>query len=325
MEKSKMTIMGSFGLEWTDFRLTWNSADFDGDLNQTSLFVSNIWSPYFIIFNPHHEQRPILSGEQSCNVYANGKIVCLPSDRFVVTCRNSIDFYPFDTQNCTLRFYVPGYLASDIVFQPLSPIIQMDYFEENGQWAVRDTKNYINEYSINGIRVKVLQLEVIMQRRSKYYIFSFLLPTIYINFLQIFVFVLPTESNERIGFSIGVLLSVVIFLTIILDKLPVSPNLSNFMTKLLFDMLCSCLMVLAVILVSRIHHKEDAVKLPRFVKKILRVKEEDAENTAVHPKKIATSLDKLLLIVFTIVVVFNIVLYFIFCGVDGATLKYFSF
>lgn len=324
MEKSKMTVTGSFGLEWTDSRLTWNSADFDGDLNQTSLFVSNIWSPYFILFNTHREQRPILSGEQSCNVYANGKIVCLPSDRFVVTCSNSITYYPFDTQNCTLRFYVPGYLASDIVFQPLSPIIQMDYFEENGQWAVRDTKHFINEYSVNGIRVKVLQLEVIMQRRSKYYIFSFLLPTIFINFLQIFVFVLPADSNERVGFSIGVLLSVVIFLTIILDKLPVSPNLSNFMTKLLFDMLCSCLIVLAVILVSRIHHKEDAVKLPRFVKKILRIKEENAENTAVPPKKIATSLDKLLFIAFTIVVVFNIIIYFIFCAVDGATLEYFS-
>lgn len=325
MEKSKMTIMGSFGLEWTDFRLTWNSTDFDGDLDQTSLFVSNIWAPYFILFNPHHEQMPILSGEQSCNVYANGKIVCLPSDRFVVICSNSIVYYPFDTQNCTLRFYVPGYLASDIVFQPLSPTIHMDYFEENGQWFVKNTKNYINRYSINGINVAVLQLEVIMQRRSKYYIFSFLLPTIYINLLQIFVFVLPVDSNERVGFSIGVLISVVIFLTIILDKLPVAPNVSNFMTKLLFDMVFSSLMVLAVIIVSRMHHKETDVKLPRFMKKILRIKDEDTENTAVHPKKIAKSLDILFLIAFSIAVVLNIVFYFIFCAVSGATLKYFSF
>lgn len=324
MEKSKMTVIGSFGLEWTDSRLTWNTIEFDGDLNLTSLFVSNIWAPYFILFNPHHEQRPLLSGEQSCNVYANGKIVCLPSDRFVVTCSNSIDFYPFDTQNCTLRFYVPGYQASDIVFQPLSPTIQMDYFEENGQWVVRDTKNYINGYSINGIRVEVLQLEVIMQRRSKYYIYSFLLPTIYINLLQIFVFVLPADSNERVGFSIGVLLSVVIFLTIILEKLPVAPDVSNFMTKLLWDMVFSSLMVLAVIVVSRMHHKEDAVKLPRFMKKILQVKEDEAENTAISPKEIAKWLDKLFFKAFTIAVVLNIGIYFIICKVKGANLNYFS-
>ncbi|XP_052719441.1 neuronal acetylcholine receptor subunit alpha-6-like [Crassostrea angulata] len=322
MEKSKMTVMGSFGLEWTDSRLTWNSTNFDGDLNQTSLFVSNIWAPYFILFNPHHEQMPILSGEQSCNVYANGKIVCLPSDRFVVICSNSIDFYPFDTQNCTLRFYVPGYLASDIVFQSLSPTIQMDYFEENGQWFVRDTKNYINRNIFNGIKVEVLQLEVIMQRRSKYYVFSFLLPTIYINFLQIFVFILPADSNERVGFSIGVLLCVVIFLTIILDKLPVSPDVSKFMTKLLWDMVFGSLIVLAVVLTSRIYHKEDAVKVPMFMKKILRIKE---ENTAVHPKKITKSLDKIFLIAFTTAIVLNISLYFIRCKLAGANLSYFSY
>lgn len=84
-------------------------------------------------------------------------------------------------------------------------------------------------------------------------------------------------------------------------------------------------MVLAVIIVSRMHHKETDVKLPRFMKKILRIKDEDTENTAVHPKKIAKSLDKLFLIAFSIAVVLNIVFYFIFCAVSGATLKYFSF
>lgn len=33
MEKSKMIVMGFFGLEWIDFCLIWNLINFDGDLN----------------------------------------------------------------------------------------------------------------------------------------------------------------------------------------------------------------------------------------------------------------------------------------------------
>lgn len=60
------------------------------------------------------------------------------------------------------------------------------------------------------------------------------------------------------------------------------------------------------------------------MKKILQVKEDEAENTAISPKEIAKWLDKLFFKAFTIAVVLNIGIYFIICKVKGANLNYFS-
>lgn len=51
-EENKMSTVGYIGLEWTDHRLTWNPADYNDELKQTSMFISKIWTPNVVLFNP---------------------------------------------------------------------------------------------------------------------------------------------------------------------------------------------------------------------------------------------------------------------------------
>lgn len=67
----EMGLVGSLGVEWKDVRLAWNPQDYDGDLNQTSVFVQDIWTPYLVLMNPYDEITPILSGGFSCEVWVS--------------------------------------------------------------------------------------------------------------------------------------------------------------------------------------------------------------------------------------------------------------
>lgn len=260
----KISIAGGFQVSWADSRLTWKPADYDGDLFDTSLFVSDIWTPNFVLMNPYYKVKPIFSSDHSCKVYYYGGVLCMPPDLFEASCDADVTYYPFDSQNCTLQYYIPGYFTTDIKFHPLNSTINMEVYQEDGFWSITSTRVYVERRYSKGVSYEILQLEINLQRRSTYYIVSLLLPIFLINFIQILVFVLPEKSGQRVGFSITVLLAEVVFLTIVQDKLPETsePGVSILTYKLLVDLLCSYSMMVAVVMTSKMYHKTDYREKP---------------------------------------------------------------
>lgn len=329
--ESKIGMVGSLSAEWFDSRLRWDPANFGGDLYETSLFVSDIWAPYLILINPFGKLQPIFSGELSSRIDANGKVSSLAPQLFESTCDADVTYYPFDSQSCTLRFYVPGYYTADILLRPVSSSFDMQLYEENGLWSVTSTRSY---YHVNVFQFEELRLEINMRRRTTYYVAGLLLPICLMNFIQVLVFILPVESGERVGFSITVLLAVAVFLTIIQEKLPEAsePSVSYLTYKLLVDMLIGCAMVIAVILGINVYHKTDRQEVPSKLKSLSRCliscckrkkstvsvqKEEktpvecinDESDCDITWNDVGKAIDKLFLISFFVLLILNNVIY----------------
>ncbi|XP_048777885.2 acetylcholine receptor subunit alpha-like [Ostrea edulis] len=266
---SKIGIVGSLSLEWTDSRLAWNPTNYGGDLYDTTLFISDIWVPFLVLMNPYDKFRKVLLDGMSCEVSSKGEVSCSSPDLYEATCDADVTYYPFDSQTCTLKFYVPALNPSDIILRPKSSTFDMLLYEENGLWSITSTRLY---YHVNVYHFEELQLEINMKRRTAYYIAGLILPICFMNFLQILVFALPVESGERMGFSITVLLAVAVFLTIIQDKLPEAsePNVSYLTYKLLVDMLLGCAMMIAVVFGMNFYHKTDDKEIPARLKSFTR-------------------------------------------------------
>ncbi|XP_062580288.1 acetylcholine receptor subunit beta-like [Saccostrea cucullata] len=267
--ESKIGIVGSLGLEWIDSRLSWNPSTYGGDLYVTTLFTSDIWVPFLVLMNPFAKLKKVLLDEMSCTVTDGGYVNCLPPNLYEATCDADVTYYPFDSQTCTLKFYVPGYSMSDILLRPALPTFRMDLYEENGLWSITSTRIY---YQVNVFGFEELRLEINMKRRTTYYIAGLILPICLMNFIQILVFILPMESGERMGFSITVLLAVAVFLTIIQDKLPEAsePSVANLTYKLLVDMLLGCSMVIAVVIGLHFYHKTEDMEISTRLKNFAR-------------------------------------------------------
>ena len=82
--------------------------------------------------------------------------------------------------------------------------------------------------------------------------------------LNLLVFLLPANSGERIGYSITVMLAIVVFLTIAADNLPKTsyPEISLLCVKLLVDMMISGLMVFFAIIGLRFYHADENSQVP---------------------------------------------------------------
>lgn len=244
-------VVGSLGVEWKDVRLVWNPSDYSGDLKQTSVFVDDIWTPYLILMNPHDEIKPILSGGFSCEVWYNGNVSCLPPPNiFEALCNASLCYYPYDTKNCTLQLYVSGYFYSDLNLKPLSSTFNTDIYLGNGQWNITSTGIFVHSAHTGDKSYEILRLEINLKRIPGTYLW-YLSPMFVLSGMQILVFFMPQDSEVRVEFSVTVLLTEVVFLTVIQENIPRgSTDVPLLVYKQFFDILISFFIVFGVILVN---------------------------------------------------------------------------
>lgn len=319
-EENKMSTVGYIGLEWTDHRLTWNPADYNDELKQTSMFISKIWAPNVVLFNPVEKRSPILTDDLSCTIKSNGQVKCFLADLFEATCSADISGYPFDAQYCTLKLFVPGFSILDIILQSASSAIHLELYEIHGLWYITDTSNYVKTYHVYEISFEVLELKISLKRRNMYCVCNIILPIFFINLLQAFVFFLPSGSGERVNFSMTVLLAVVVFLTIIQSKLPEfsKPHISSLTIKLLLDILVSIFIVLIDIMISYTYHKTDNQNISKDLKKNVAkiMLKKDPNETIVTWKDVASFYDKCGTYVVLILLITNFLIYWILISED---------
>lgn len=187
----KMGVVGSLGVEWKDVRFAWNSSDYGDDLNQASVFVDDIWTPYLVLMNPYEEIRPILSGGFSCKVWYNGNVSCLPPPNiFEASCNADIEFYPYDTKKCTLQLYVSGYYSEDLKLKTKS--FNTDMYIYHGMWEILDTRIFVYDQYVDNNIVEILHLEITMQRIPGDFVLHYS-PIFILSAMKVLVFILPDE------------------------------------------------------------------------------------------------------------------------------------
>lgn len=265
-----MVVIGSLAVEWKDVRLAWNPLDFDGDFNKTSVSVDNIWTPYLVLMNPYEEIRPILSGGFSCEVWYNGHVACLPPPNiFEALCVADITYYPYDTKRCDLQLYVSGYY--NLKLKPVFTTFYTDMYKDNGPWRMTNASFSIQQFGNKSY--EILKLEIQVKRRPGTYMWH-VSPIFVLSVMQLFVFFLPDESGERIGFSLTILLAEIVFFTVIQESLPKSSESSIpiLVYKQFGDVLIS-LSILSGVIIASICYDEVKTKEPQKTEKSKKTEE----------------------------------------------------
>uniref|UniRef100_K7FXG2 Cholinergic receptor nicotinic gamma subunit n=1 Tax=Pelodiscus sinensis TaxID=13735 RepID=K7FXG2_PELSI len=128
---------------WTDYRLQWNKSEF-GDLKILRLPPDMVWLPEIVLENNNDGFFQIA---YYCNVlvYDSGFVYWLPPAIFHSACPINVNFFPFDWQNCSLKFRSQTYSANEINLlltvedgQTIEWIvIDPEAFTENGEWRIQ--------------------------------------------------------------------------------------------------------------------------------------------------------------------------------------------
>eukprot|EP00112_Aurelia_sp_Birch-Aquarium-sp1_P007055 Seg1770.9 transcript_id=Seg1770.9/GoldUCD/mRNA.D3Y31 product="Neuronal acetylcholine receptor subunit alpha-7" protein_id=Seg1770.9/GoldUCD/D3Y31 len=120
-----------------------------------------------------------------------------------------------------------------------------------------------------GLPFPALDYEVIIVRRTSFYLLNLIWPGILIAILASITFLLPPESGERIGLGITNLLAMMVFLLLISESIPPTsdavPLASNFFSVIL--VLSALALIESCIVIKFLHHADsDVTDVPKFIR-----------------------------------------------------------
>ncbi|XP_061614925.1 acetylcholine receptor subunit delta [Phyllopteryx taeniolatus] len=255
---------------WTDYRLTWNTSEFDG-IDMLRLPSNMVWLPEIVLENNNDAQFQVA---YYSNVLVNYEGLCywLPPAIFRSSCSINVNYFPFDWQNCTLKFTSLTYNAKEIRMLLKTEtdddgnkwtvewiIIDPASWAENGEWEVIHRPAKRNTYKhipMESNKHQDITFYLIIKRKPLFYIVNIIIPCVLISFLASLVYYLPADSGEKMTLSISVLLAQSVFLLLISQRLPeTSISVPLIVKYLMFIMVLVTVVVLNCVVVLNLHFR----------------------------------------------------------------------
>ena len=93
---------------------------------------------------------------------------------------------------------------------------------DNGEWILvgMPVTKFITKYRCCPEPYPFITYNIVIRRRTMYYILNFLTPCVLMSALTILGFFLPVESGERMNVGVTVLLSLTVILLLLAEELP---------------------------------------------------------------------------------------------------------
>lgn len=162
-----------------------------------------------------------------------GRVIWNPVGIYRVSCQSDTRFYPMDTQICYLKISSWAYTSSAVqLFFHKIHAVNTNFYVENGEWELMSVLPYQEQSDLRTEdKFSTLTFSLKLRRRPMFHIGNTLFPVSTMAFLIAVVFKLPVESGEKIGFSLTVLLSYAVYLTVISGDIPSTSNTVCFLCK----------------------------------------------------------------------------------------------
>lgn len=266
--QEKMTTTASLELFWIDDYMVWNPADYNGT---DILYIpqKNIWKPDIALDNGFTKLKELGDDSLLTRVYYDGTVEWRPYDVFQTKCSIDITYFPFDKQTCDIIFGVWMSPLTDVDVELGSKGILLDNYQSNGEWDLLTTSAVASESQQFGA---IVTFSVTVKRRPQYILYNVVFPIIMLSLLSVFVFALPVDCGEKMGYIMTLYLAFAVFLTIVSASLPVSASMSLLSLYLILLLITGTATVMITTLELRIHYLDDSYEIPKLAKWLVRVR-----------------------------------------------------
>lgn len=213
-----------------------------------------------------------VEGKTKALLKYDGMITWTPPAIFKSSCPMDITFFPFDHQNCSLKFGSWTYDKAEIDLLIIGSKVDMEDFWENSEWEIIDASGYKHDIKYNCCEEIYTDItySFYIRRLPMFYTINLIIPCLFISFLTVLVFYLPSDCGEKVTLCISVLLSLTVFLLVITETIPstslVIPLVGEY---LLFTMIFVTLSIAVTVFVLNIHYRTPTTHtMPKWVKTV---------------------------------------------------------
>ncbi|KAL6113377.1 chrnb4 [Pungitius sinensis] len=256
---------------WVDYRLSWDPAKYEG-IDKLRIPSRHIWLPDIVLYNNADGTYEVTVFTNAIVIF-NGSINWLPPAIYKSACKIEVKHFPFDQQNCTLKFRSWTYDHTEIDLILKSEVASMDDFTPSGEWDIlalpgRRTVNPLDPTYVD------LTYDFIIKRKPLFYTINLIIPCVLITSLAILVFYLPSDCGEKMTLCISVLLALTVFLLLISKIVPpTSLDVPLIGKYLMFTMVLVTFSIITSVCVLNVHHRSPSTHtMPAWVKLVFLVK-----------------------------------------------------
>ncbi|AWP12077.1 putative neuronal acetylcholine receptor subunit alpha-3-like [Scophthalmus maximus] len=255
---------------WNDYKLKWAPVDYDG-IEFIRVPSNKIWRPDIVLYN-NAVGDFLVEDKTKALLKFDGTITWIPPAIFKSSCPMDITYFPFDYQNCSMKFGSWTYDKAKIDLVLIGSKVNLKDFWESGEWEIIDAPGYKHDIKYNCCEeiYPDITYSFYIRRLPLFYTINLIIPCLLISFLTVLVFYLPSDCGEKVTLCISVLLSLTVFLLVITETIPstslVIPLIGEY---LLFTMIFVTLSIVITVFVLNVHYRTPMTHtMPEWVRAV---------------------------------------------------------
>ncbi|XP_061736599.1 neuronal acetylcholine receptor subunit beta-2-like isoform X2 [Nerophis ophidion] len=256
--------------EWNDFRLRWDPDKYEG-IKKLRIPSKLLWLPDIVLYN---NADGVYEVSFYCNTVVSntGDIVWLPPAIYKSACAIEVQNFPFDQQNCTLKFRSWTYDHTEVDLMLTSDFASRDDFTPSGEWDIVSLPGRKNE-DPDDITYLDITYDFVIKRKPLFYTINLIIPCVLITSLAILVFYLPSDCGQKMTLCISVLLALTVFLLLISKIVPPTSLAVPLIGKyLMFTMVLVTFSIVTNVCVLNVHHRSPSTHhMPKWVNRLFLV------------------------------------------------------
>lgn len=193
----------------------------------------------------------------------NGLITWTPPASYKSACTMDVTYFPFDRQNCTMKFGSWTYDGNMVDLLLMDTQVDRKDFFDNGEWEILNATGAIGNRKDDLYSYPFITYSFILKRLPLFYTLFLIIPCLGLSFLTVLVFYLPSDEGEKLSLSTSVLVSLTVFLLVIEEIIPSSSKVIPLIGEyLLFIMIFVTLSIIVTVFVINVHHRSSATYHP---------------------------------------------------------------
>ncbi|KAL8560914.1 hypothetical protein ACOMHN_035854 [Nucella lapillus] len=241
---------------WQSDYHTWDPKQYEG-VRIITPYVKQMWRPRLAVKNTLKELKGLGEDYIVMILHRHGRVEWYPAERFETFCHVDVSFFPFDRQTCKWQLFSWGQITEEIILKPMLPAINMDTYQENGEWDIMNPNVSETTWMAENMLFSELIYEVTLQRKPLLLVMTVVLPMMVLSVVNVFVFTIPSEAGERLSYSMTSFLTFGVFMSFIVDLMPSSTEtLSMMALSMSCQLILSALYVILCILSLRLFHRD---------------------------------------------------------------------
>lgn len=319
-----LKFMGTFIVKWWDEMIMWNKTDY-GNIDMIQLSIHDVWVPKIVIGNSvsYHSLYKFDNYFDSKLIYVTyletGSASFTSSGVWETSCNNDVRNFPFDHHECVIQLDSQEPLK-DIKLTTKKTGVYINYTVMHSEFKISRTSVQSGTKHMEGTWSQ-LTYTIQLERQPLFMMMNLVVPIYIISVSNLLVFLLPLDSSDRVAFSVTMLLTFTVFMSMVTDELPATDTLSNFNIFLLIQMVFSTVITICVLLIHYIYKKGEEKPSPKWLNWIVTrkskgdnqvnpIKKDYTYDSTSRWKSFARLMNKSFLITFSVIILCEFVFFY---------------